>query len=85
MKKRLFFLLIQKYIDKNIIFDKREFLNLLMERKFKKNLKNLRAFNDQLDRRYKTSDDSLSKLFKSKSKEKKIEMLRSSFKKDQIY
>ena len=85
LKKRLFFLLIQKYIDKNIIFDKREFFNLLMDRKFKQNIRNLRAFNEQLDRKYKTADDSLSKLFKSKSKEKKIEMLRSSFKKDQIY
>ena len=55
-----------------------------MDRKFKQNIRNLRAFNDQLDRKYKTANDSLS-IFKSKSKEKKIEMLRSSFKKDQIY
>ena len=85
LKNRLFYLLLRKYIDKNTIFDKREFLNLLMERKHKQRLRNVRVFNEENDRKYRTADDSMRNVFKSKSRDKKIELLRSSFKKDYPY
>ena len=81
LKNRLYCLLIQKYIDKNIIFDKRKFVYLLLERKFKQNIRNLRGIKVQNDNsKYKTANDSSPLFFKSKSKEKKFEMLRDSYK-----
>ena len=85
LKTELFYLLLQKFIDKNIIFDKRKFLNLLMEKKSKQNLRTLRVLNVENDRKYRTEDVSLRNIFKSKSKEKIIELLRSSFKRDHPY
>ena len=86
LKIELFYLLIQKYIDKNIIFDKREFLNILLKKKFKQNNNmNFRNFNIVNNRNYRTEDDSLKKFFKSKSKEKKYELLRDSYKNEQPY
>ena len=85
LKTQLFYLLLQNYIDKNIIFDKRKFLNLLLERNCKQNLRKLRIFNEENDRKYRTADNSSKNIFKSKSKEKKYEMLRSSFKRELPY
>ena len=85
LRNKLFALLIQKHIDKNIIFDKRKFLNFLLKKQFRLNNMNLRNNIFINDRKYKNGDNSLSKLFQSKSKEKKIEYLRSSNKKEGPY
>ena len=73
-KIKLMILLIQKYIDKNIIFDKRKFFNLLLNKK-----------NDSIEKMNRSYDDSMKKLYKSKSKEKKIEYLRDSYKNNHPY
>ena len=73
-KIKLMILLIQKYIDKNIIFDKRKFFNLLLNKK-----------NDVVEKMNRSYDDSMKKLYKSKSKEKKIEYLRDSYKNNHPY
>ena len=73
-KIKLMTLLIQKYIDKNIIFDKRKFFNLLLNKN-----------NDVIEKMNHSYDDSMKKLYKSKSKEKKIEYLRDSYKNNHPY
>ena len=73
-KIKLMTLLIQKYIDKNIIFDKRKFFNLLLNKN-----------NDVIEKMNRSYDDSMKKLYKSKSKEKKIEYLRDSYKNNHPY
>jgi chromosome segregation ATPase len=85
LKKYLFFLLTQKYIDKNIIFDKNKFLKLLLEKNFKQSNRNLRTFNNNFNRQYRTADNSLDKIFKPKYKEKKFEYLRDSLNREQHY
>ena len=74
-KIKLLILLIQKYIDKNIIFDKRKFFNLLLDKK-----------NKLIEKKNCSYDDySMTKLYKSKSREKKIEYLRDSYKNNHPY
>ena len=68
-KIKLLILLIQKYIDKNIIFDKRKFFNILLDKK-----------NNVIEKMNRSYDDSTVKIYKSKSKDKKIEYLRDSYK-----